>query len=351
MNAGESSKCNMVFVVGNSRSGTTVMGRLLGLGSEVFTFNELHFFEEMWSPNSNPLLSESEAIFLCAKLLNVQHNDYIGERDLHAFAQEAAQVLKAAQTAVPTALDIFRICLKYIARQNGKTIACDQTPRNIFYLNEILSAYPDACVINMVRDPRAVMLSQKNRWKIRSLGADNFPIREVLRSWTNYHPITTAMLWNSAIKAGAKFSSHPRVKTVRYEDFVENPSVVVRDICIFIGIGFEHSMLEIPQEGGGTSSFKRMDVKQKSGIDSSPAYRWKRGGVTTGELMYCQSLCVTEMQKHGYAREKILWWKAMLWAPFYALTLPVQLGLAFALNFNRHHNLIDSIRRRLLSGR
>lgn len=351
MKVGQKSKCNMVFVVGNSRSGTTVMGRLLGLNSEVFTFNELHFFEEMWSPNSNLLLSDSEAVSLCAKLLNVQHNDYIGKKDFHSFEQEATQVLRDEQTSAPSALDIFRICLQYIARQNNKTIACDQTPRNVFYLNEILSAYPDACVINMVRDPRAVMLSQKNRWKIRSLGADNFPVREVLRSWTNYHPITTALLWNSAIRAAAKFEPHPRVKTVRYEDFVENPSVVVRDICTFIGIDFEPGMLEIPQEGGGISSFKRTDVKQKPGIDSSPAYRWKQGGVTTGEVMYCQTLSGAEMERFGYSGEKVIWWKAILWALFYAVTLPVQLGLAFALNFNRHKNLITSIRRRLFSGR
>lgn len=351
MKAGQASKCNMVFVVGNSRSGTTVMGRLLGLSQEVFTFNELHFFEEMWSPSSNPHLSDSEAVSLCAKLLNVQQNDYIGQKDFHSFEQESVQVLKNAQISAPSALDIFRIFLQSIARQNKKTIACDQTPRNVFYLNEILSAYPDACVINMVRDPRAVMLSQKNRWKIRSLGAENFPIREVLRSWTNYHPITTVLLWNSAIRAVAKFESHPRVKTVRYEDFVENPSFVVRDICTFIGIGFEPSMLEITQEGGGISSFKRTDVKQKSGIDSSPAYRWKQGGLTIGEVIYCQALSAAEMKWFGYSREKILWWKTILWMPFYVATLPIQLGLAFVLNFNRHKNLFSSIRRRLLSGR
>ena len=39
----------LFFVVGYSRSGTTLMGQILGLNSEVFTFEEMHFFEQLWS--------------------------------------------------------------------------------------------------------------------------------------------------------------------------------------------------------------------------------------------------------------------------------------------------------------
>ncbi|MGY8989337.1 MAG: sulfotransferase, partial [Flavobacteriales bacterium] len=38
-----------IFVVGNSRSGTTMMGRIIGKHSSVFTFKELHFFGQLWS--------------------------------------------------------------------------------------------------------------------------------------------------------------------------------------------------------------------------------------------------------------------------------------------------------------
>ncbi|NIP95612.1 MAG: sulfotransferase, partial [Akkermansiaceae bacterium] len=44
--------------------------------------------------------------------------------------------------------------------EEGKRIPCTQTPRNVYYLREILGAYPDARVIWMVRDPRAVLCSQ-----------------------------------------------------------------------------------------------------------------------------------------------------------------------------------------------
>lgn len=40
---------NPIFIIGNSRSGTTLMGSILGLKREVFTFKELHFFSYLWS--------------------------------------------------------------------------------------------------------------------------------------------------------------------------------------------------------------------------------------------------------------------------------------------------------------
>ncbi|MFI5135892.1 MAG: sulfotransferase, partial [Chitinophagales bacterium] len=38
-----------IFVVGNSRSGTKMMGRILGNHEKVHAFPEMHFFEQLWS--------------------------------------------------------------------------------------------------------------------------------------------------------------------------------------------------------------------------------------------------------------------------------------------------------------
>ena len=46
------SNTKQIFVVGSSRSGTTMMGRILGNHSDVFTFKELHFFGTIWTNNS-----------------------------------------------------------------------------------------------------------------------------------------------------------------------------------------------------------------------------------------------------------------------------------------------------------
>jgi len=57
----------MLFIAGNSRSGTTMMGRILSMHPDIFTFHELHFFEQLWSTNDGQKqLSIEDAMTLYA---------------------------------------------------------------------------------------------------------------------------------------------------------------------------------------------------------------------------------------------------------------------------------------------
>lgn len=67
----------IIFVVGNSRSGTTMLGRILGRASDVFTFNVLHFFEQMWQPQiPAERIKQETAIEYAARLMAVQRDGY-----------------------------------------------------------------------------------------------------------------------------------------------------------------------------------------------------------------------------------------------------------------------------------
>ena len=75
-----------IFVVGNSRSGTTMMGRVIGKHSSVFTFKELHFFGQLWSSNDeNKLLSKKESLKLFSKLLCIQNYGIFNQRNPKQF--------------------------------------------------------------------------------------------------------------------------------------------------------------------------------------------------------------------------------------------------------------------------
>ena len=56
------SKAKQIFIVGSSRSGTTMMGRILGNHSDVFTFKELHFFGTIWTNNSDKKLTNFRSL-------------------------------------------------------------------------------------------------------------------------------------------------------------------------------------------------------------------------------------------------------------------------------------------------
>jgi len=219
-----------LYVVGNSRSGTTLTSRILGKHSQVFSFKELHFFEQMWMPSVTPeILDEKQALKLLGRLISVQRDGYYTPQDASVYHAEAKIIYDQLVTPA-TAPVLFEHFLAYMTQKSGKTIACTQTPRNLYYVGDILDLYPDAYVINLIRDGRDIVLSQKNKWR-KAFGDNPPPLRETIRRWANYHPLTISLLWNSAVDAIEPFKDHPRVLTVYFEQLVDDSENQIRAIC------------------------------------------------------------------------------------------------------------------------
>lgn len=332
----------MIFVVGNSRSGTTMMGRVLGGHPDVFTFGELHFFEQMWSPEDRERrLARPEAESLVARLLSVQRQGYLGQRDPERFRTEAKEIVASTPSRALIAAELFRTFLNHETSKHRKKIACDQTPRNVFYIEEILELYPDSQVINLVRDPRDVLLSQKRKWKRRFLGARGIPLREAVRSWANYHSLTISKLWNSSTSAAARFANDPRVHSLRFEDLLADPGARIREICELVGISFNEHLLEVPQIGSSSGQ----DKPEKRGINREKAGTWRKGGLSATEIFLCQKVTSTSMKRHGY--DPIPVSPEPLWLAWSVFSLPLKLALALLLNLKRMRNIRETIKRRL----
>src|SRR4051812_35060133 len=150
-----------IFVVGASRSGTTLMSRVVSRTGPVRALAEVHFFERLYTPGSGPdTLGHDDAVDLAARLVHTQHKGlFYRQGTPDDYKNEAEQIVSAANgTGRGVApLKVYGEFLSTDARRRGGEVACDQTPRNVFYIRDILSAFPDARIINMVRDPRAVL--------------------------------------------------------------------------------------------------------------------------------------------------------------------------------------------------
>ena len=336
----------MIFVVGNSRSGTTLMGSILGKNSAIFTFEELHFFDILWSSDKYITeLSKIQAKNIVMQLFAIQASDFLTPKESSLFSLEAEEVVKQFQGKSVKYSDILKSFMDFNTRHYGKVIPCEQTPQNVFYIDQLLTLYPDCRIINMVRDPRDVLLSQKFKWKVRFLGASNIPYKEAVRSWFNYHPAVTSMLWNSAIKAAEQFNDHPRVKTVQFEDLVLNPQKVLENICHFVEVTFDSNMLNVSQRQGGVSSHKRVSASSH-GIDPTVAGKWKKGGLSTSEVYICQKITRRNMEKYGYSITSTSIFSTLL-SVFLIGLLPFKLSLAIVLNARRAGNLVEAIQRRI----
>lgn len=187
----------IIFVVGNSRSGTTMMSHILGLNKDVYTFQELHFFEQMVSPNRlSQIISKDEVIAIFNRLIAIEVEGFYKQGNIGIYTEESITIFDSyiKQEKDFRNIDVYSIFLDYYSHKKNKEIPCEQTPRNLFYVEEILHFLPNARIVNMIRDPRSVLLSQKNKWRRKFMGDDSMPLLEALRVWINYHPITISKL-------------------------------------------------------------------------------------------------------------------------------------------------------------
>ncbi len=334
-----------LFIVGNSRSGTTMMMRIMDRHPQVHSINEPHFFETMWSPSDQgKTISKTDAKELYTKLFTRQRAGFFEsvEEHGHLYSKEIEALLDGWPSERPlTRIQIYGSFLDYEPHTHGKEKACEKTPQNVFYIKEILESFPEARILHMVRDPRATMLSQKNKWKRKDLGATFMTKKEVLRLRMNYHPITMSKLWNAAVQAGHHYSINPAVLEVRFEDLIQHPQDKVRLICEHFGLEFDETMLEIAQAGSSLEADNTAD----KGIRKKPSRTWKEKGLSDVEVWQCQRICQDYMTKFSYAPVDVRPSSVAILVSY--LSFPVKLVGALLFNLNRMRSIVDTIKRRM----
>ncbi|MFT7582374.1 MAG: hypothetical protein ACI9MR_004056, partial [Myxococcota bacterium] len=122
--------------------------------------------------------------------------------------------------------EIFNGAMRAFAARHGKPRWGEKTPQHWEHVPRLLRWFPDARVIWMVRDPRAVMAS---RQKVPWGGADF---------------VGQARAWARCWEAATGLLGDDRVRTCFYEELVEAPERELRALCGFVGLDFEPSMLD-----------------------------------------------------------------------------------------------------------
>ena len=110
------------------------------------------------------------------------------------------------------------------ARQAGRSMLVEKTPRHIRSMAMMRRVVPGARFILMVRDGRDVTTSIG----VRSAG--NY--QAGLRRWISDNLLVRAEL------------GKPDVHLLRYEDLVADPPAALRSVCRFLGVGYQPQMLE-----------------------------------------------------------------------------------------------------------
>jgi hypothetical protein len=226
----------------------------------------------------------------------------------------------------------------------GKSRWGEKTPRHIYQLDAIMKRFPQAKVLFMVRDPRAVVASYEN-WKFQGRPTANVPEKveaERERALKSYHPLIIALMWRSGVRTFQSAQSRygeGRIRRVRYEDLVSAPADTLRGVCGFLEEPFEDDMLNVPFSN---SSFA--DLDRQGGIRTGSLERW-REVLRPGDVATIQRCCRKEMQACGYKPDSV--GSQPLGTFVNYLTLPWAVLRAVGANRSRIGNLPSYIWRRV----
>ncbi|MCF8076235.1 MAG: sulfotransferase [Desulfotignum sp.] len=329
------------FIVGNSRSGTTLLSRILKNNPAIHVLKETHFFEEYFAQISAcEQLDHHHLYKMVNQMITVQRKDYYRKSEYQEYPEQADKILAEFYQANNKRFQVLiKIFFADEAKRLGKNLVGDQTPRHVFYADEILTMYPGAKIIHLVRDPRAVLYSQKKKWASGLQRGQ--PLFEVIRTFINYHPVTMSLLWCKAINAGRtaeKRHGTKKIRTLLFEEFVKEPKFHVSKICEFLGESFHPGMLDVTVEFSATRS-----QEGHRGISQEVTYQWKKG-LNPAEVFLCEKIAgqlMTEMKYPLSGNRPDLFHLGL-----YVVWLPLHLGIAFVMNLGRMGNPIKYISKR-----
>jgi Sulfotransferase family len=121
-----------------------------------------------------------------------------------------------------------RILQRELSGSRKPTIV-DKTPNNVFIADELRACWPDARFIFLLRHPAAIAESRRNWFKGRPEAYDAEANYDLIRRYCE-----------ALEDARQRYDGI----TVRYEELTEDPDKVTHEICAFLGVEWEPSMLE-----------------------------------------------------------------------------------------------------------
>jgi hypothetical protein len=296
-----------LFVVGPSRGGTAMMRSMLNNHPEVSLAGETHYFDDLRvrlaAVAEAPLGPEEER--QCSDYFRALSHRPYGHAGDPAQGRLSAEALRAEATRRGKGADAWFEAFCRLDGGGARRYWGEKTPRHVFRIPEILARYPDARVICMVRDPRAIVASYRD-WKNqggfdleKDRGHRAALAREEARAKSSYHILIQAMLWrgvaNAALGARDRFGAE-RVRVQRYEDFVAGPAEAGAAIMAWLGLVWDESLLAVPMHNSSFSSFD-----EEAGISREAVDRWK-AKLSRAEVAAVQDVCGSLMDRLGYAR-------------------------------------------------
>jgi hypothetical protein len=209
-----------VFIGGASRSGTTLLGAMLGASSDALTVPEARF---KWTLLSSCDVAGASIDLRCAV------RKLGADWKFQQWGIELPPVSSLPEENVPYESLLRCLALQYGQRlsKEGSRVWVDHTPGNVKYMARLGRLMPESKFIHLIRDGRAV-------------AASLLPL-----DWGPSDIFEAAQLWSLKVGMGlaACEALGERAMSVRYEDLVCDPEITLKGLCEFLQVTYDDEML------------------------------------------------------------------------------------------------------------
>ncbi|MGF1491618.1 MAG: sulfotransferase [Microcoleaceae cyanobacterium] len=214
-----------VFLVGCSRSGTTLLQSLLSAHPEVASFPESQFFHHLI-----PVIYERRryALGLISRRLKPRMETFFKDE---MNRPELMNSLPRTPFMGNYTRKFMKI-LKSLAEEQGKTVLLEKTPDHIYYIEYIEKLVPHSRFIHLIRNGADVIASL---YEV----TNKYP-----QPWGGARSIDVCIQdWLRAIAASEKYLPQPNHVGIRYEQLLEETETVLKRLCQFMGLEFSDCMV------------------------------------------------------------------------------------------------------------
>jgi hypothetical protein len=214
-----------VFLVGCPRSGTTLLQSLLAAHPEIASFPESKFFQYL-VPKYEP---RRLALGMVSRQLRPRLTQFF-ENELNR--PEMLQRLPRIPLMSHYTRRFIKI-LSLLAEEQGKNLVLEKTPDHVYYLESIKKFVSGAKIIHLLRSGADVVASlyEVTHQYPQGFGGA-WDIDLCIKCWT------------MAVEISLRHLHQPNHILVRYEHLVEDPHLVLSQLCEFIGVEFDERMLQ-----------------------------------------------------------------------------------------------------------
>lgn len=247
-----------IFIFGAPRSGTTLMKLILGThpnlaspGYETGFFTRKKILNNLINYDSNP-----------------QNNS-------------VNQLRKESQDII----QFFDAYAQQVCEENQRKRFVEKTPSHVLRINFLIKHFTNSQFINMFRDGRDCYCSARHHPNVKQ-GSDL---------------VRYAKYWKKCVTARLEMRNHPRVIDIKYEELVNNPEEVVKEMMEFLNEQYNAKQLSpFRHSKNSIMSSKREEFSKLSKpINSSSVSRFQKE-LSQKEIAQFHKIAGQELELLGY---------------------------------------------------